>query len=80
MSVPTLNVPLASMVVFAAGPGAGPGAGAGSAWATPAAAQKPTTASVAAMALAFFAFWDVMGAQFRRPNDWVRKRCGMMPG
>src|SRR5258706_16216314 len=79
MSVPTLNVPLASIVVFAAGPGAGPGAGAGSAWAAPA-AQKPTTISAAATALAFVAFVDLMTGQFRRPNHRVRKRCGMMPG
>jgi hypothetical protein len=61
MSVPTLYVPLASMVVF----GAGAGAGAGSAWAIPTAAQKPATVNAAATADAFV---DLITVQFSRPN------------
>jgi hypothetical protein len=61
MSVPTLYVPLASMVVF----GAGAGAGAGSAWAIPTAAQMPATVNAAATAVAFV---DLMTVQFSRPN------------
>jgi hypothetical protein len=49
MSVPTLYVPLASMVVL----GAGGGGGAGSAWPIPPDAQKPATVSAAATADAF---------------------------